>query len=130
MSTVVDIVSEARKNNYYRKVVYTGERSQLVVMALRPKEAIGTETHKFVEQTIVIVDGFGTVFLNGQREQVRPGDSIVVTPGTRHNLIAGPIPLKLFTVYSPPNHLPGRVHRTRAEAEIDVQDQKFGAEVR
>lgn len=126
MSAVVDIVSEARRNTHYRRVVYTGERSQLVVMALRPREDVGAEMHPAVEQTVVIVDGFAVVTFDGRRETVHVGDAIVITPGTYHNVAAGPRGLKLFTIYTPPNHIHGRVHRTRADAEADIEDQEFG----
>lgn len=125
MSAVVDIVSEARRNTFYRRVIYTGELSQLVVMSLLPNDEIGAERHRAVEQTLVIVMGFGTVILDGRQRKVEPGDAIVVTPGTYHNLVADSV-LKLFTIYTPPNHIHGRVHRTRAEAEADIEDQEFG----
>lgn len=130
MSSVVNIVAEARRNTFYRRVIYTGEFSQLVVMAIPPRDDIGVERHRAVEQTIVIVDGFGILSLGRQRRVVNPGDAIVITPGTRHNLVAGHNlaggPLKLFTVYTPPNHIDGRVHRTRADAEADIEDREFG----
>lgn len=126
MSAVVDAVAEARRNNYYRRVVYTGELSQLVVMALRPHEDIGAERHRAVEQTIVVAEGYGVVTLGDRRRTVHVGDVIVITPRTRHNLVAGTVPLKLFTIYTPPNHIDGRVHRTRADAEADIADREFG----
>lgn len=126
MSAVVDIVAEARRNVYYRRVVYTGERSQLVVMALRPHEDVGAEMHRAVEQTIVIVDGLATVVLDGRQQTAHGGDAIVITPGTYHNVTAGPRGLKLFTIYTPPNHIHGRVHRTRADAEADIENEEFG----
>jgi mannose-6-phosphate isomerase-like protein (cupin superfamily) len=122
---IVDIISAAHRNTAYRRVVHTGELSQLVVMALRPYEKIGEETHRAVEQTLFIVDGSGTVTLDGVRRRVQPGDAIVIAPGVSHNLTAGPKPLRLFTVYTPPNHIDGRVHRTRAEAERDFEDEEF-----
>ena len=125
-SDVIDIIAEARRNTYYRRVVRTGALSQVVVMALLPYEEIGQETHRAVEQSLFIVDGFGTITLNGLRQSVRPGDIILVAPGTRHNLVAGPAPLRLFTIYTPPNHIDGRVHRTRADAEADTEDEDFG----
>jgi len=125
VSAVIDIVREARRNTYYRRVVYTGELSQLVVMSLLPNDEIGAERHRAVEQTLIIVDGLGTVILNGHEKKVRPGDAIVITPGTYHNLVADSV-LRLFTIYTPPNHIHGRVHRTRADAEADIEDQEFG----
>lgn len=129
MSLVVDIVGEARRNEFYRRVLHTGAYSQLVVMAIPPGSEIGSERHRAVEQTLVIVDGVGTVILDGRRAEVKCGDAVVVTPGTRHNIVAGPRPLKLFTTYTPPNHIHGRVHRTKAEAEADIQDREFGERV-
>lgn len=129
MSVIVDIVAEARRNTFYRRVIYTGELSQLVVMALRPHEDIGAERHRAVEQTIVLVEGFAIVVLDGRRQTAHVGDAIVITPGTYHNLVAGPQGVKLFTIYTPPNHIHGRVHRTRADAEADIADQEFGRAV-
>lgn len=125
-SEVIDIVEETRRNTAYRRVLATNERSQLVAMALPPRGQIGAETHPHTSQTIVIVDGFGTAMLDGARYPLRPGDALVVAPGTRHNVICGPIPMKLFTVYAPPNHLPHTVHQTRRDAELDHADQDFG----
>ena len=127
--TIVDIVEEARRNPHYRRVVHTGARSQLVVMTIPPHGEVGEETHRAVEQSLFIVEGSGTVVLNGHRETVRPGDAVVVPPGTTHNLKAGREPIRLFTIYTPPNHLDGVVHRTRADAEADAEDEAFGRQV-
>lgn len=126
---VVDIVAEAKANPWYRRVVHTGDKSQLVVMTIPPFGEVGEETHRVVEQSIFIVEGTGTATINGARATVRPGDAIVVTPGTTHNIKAGREPLRLFTTYTPPNHLDGTLHRTRADAEADERDQAFGRRV-
>jgi mannose-6-phosphate isomerase-like protein (cupin superfamily) len=127
---VIDIVAEARRNLYYRRVIYTGELSQLVVMTIRPHESIGQEMHRSVEQSLFVVEGSGTLVANGHRQTAYPGDVIVIPPRTRHDLVAGPVPLKLFTIYTPPNHLDGRLHRTKADAEADFEDEAFGRAVR
>jgi mannose-6-phosphate isomerase-like protein (cupin superfamily) len=126
---IVDIIEEARRNSYYRRVVTTGAMSQLVVMAIPPFGEVGEETHRTVEQTIVVVEGAGTVSLNGFRRTVRVGDAIVIPPGTAHNLKAGRETLRLFTIYTPPNHIDGVTHRTRADADSDERDQAFGRRV-
>lgn len=128
-SAVIDIVAEARRNTAYRRVIHTGALSQLVVMALPPRGEIGAETHRAVEQSLFIVDGIGTIILDGLRRSVHPGDVVTISRGTRHNLVAGPVALRLFTVYTPPNHIDGRVHRTQADAMDDVEDEEFGREI-
>jgi len=125
---ITNIVEEARRNSFYRRVVDTGAHTQLVVMALRPNEEIGQEVHRVVEQRIVIVEGAGTIYLNGHERDVGPGDEILIPPGTVHNLVAR-VSLKLFTIYSPPNHLDGVLHRTRGHAEADTRDAAFGRQV-
>jgi len=129
MSHVIDIVGTARVNTFYRRVVYTGDLSQLVVMALRPHESIGAERHRAVEQTLIIVEGSGKAILDERRFPVRAGDAVVITPGTRHNLIAGADGMKLYTVYTPPNHIDGTIHRTKADAKADEEDRAFGQRV-
>jgi mannose-6-phosphate isomerase-like protein (cupin superfamily) len=117
-------------NTNYRKVLFTGARSQLVAMSLPPGESIGRERHDRVEQTLVILSGSGEAVLDGKRTGVGRGDVIVVTPGTEHDLVnTGSAPLKLFTTYTPPNHIDGRVHRTKQDAERDVENERFGHEV-
>jgi mannose-6-phosphate isomerase-like protein (cupin superfamily) len=121
----------ARANDDYRRVLFTGARSQLVVMSLPPGQSIGVERHAHVEQTLVVVSGSGQVLLDGEKKPVRDGDVIVVTPGTEHNLLnTGAAPLKLFTIYVPPNHIDGRVHKTKQDAERDVEDERFGRQVK
>jgi mannose-6-phosphate isomerase-like protein (cupin superfamily) len=119
-----NIVQLADANRAYRRVVYTGARTQLVVMSLPPGGEIGSETHAKVEQVLVCVRGEGVVQLGARRRPFREGDAVVVPPGVRHNIIerTGHSALDLYTVYSPPNHLPRRVHATKADAEADTAD--------
>jgi mannose-6-phosphate isomerase-like protein (cupin superfamily) len=126
-----DLFRLTEANTDYRRVLFTGARSQLVVMSIPPGNSIGEERHAHVEQTIVIVSGSGQTVLDGKRANVGGGDVIVITPGTRHDLVnTGTTPLQLFTTYVPPNHIDGRVHETRQDAERDAADQRFGEQVR
>lgn len=119
------------ENTYFRKVIHTGEHSQFVVMHINPGEDIGEETHPHVEQTLFNISGVGKVVLDGVESDFNTGDVVVVTPGTKHNFInTGSEPLKIYTVYAPPNHLDGRIHKTKAEAISDVKDEEFGEEVK
>ena len=117
----------ARINGDYRRVLFTGALSQLVVMSIPPGGSIGEETHEQVEQTLVCVSGTGETILEGIASPFHAGDVVVVTPHSRHDVRnVGEEPLKLFTIYAPPNHIDGRVHHTRAEAEADREDEAFG----
>jgi len=105
-------------NNNFRQVLFTGEHCQLVVMCLQPGEDIGMEVHHNLDQFFRLDAGEAKVVMNGEERPVKDGDAIVVPAGTEHNLIntSSSEPLKLYTVYSPPNHPDGTVHATRAEA--------------
>jgi mannose-6-phosphate isomerase-like protein (cupin superfamily) len=108
------------KNKYFRQVLFTGKHAQLVVMCLQPREEIGNEVHADVDQFFRIEEGAAKFVFNGTEEhRVRAGDAVVVPAGTYHNVInaSASKPLKLYTVYSPPNHPDGTVHKTKAEAE-------------
>ena len=107
-------------NTCFRQVIFTGEHSQLVLMCLAPGEDIGDEVHPHVDQFFRIEQGEARFVLNEKQEHVaRDGDAVVVPAGTYHNVInsSKTAPLKLYTIYSPPNHPPGTVHKTKAEAE-------------
>lgn len=126
----VNILEAARSNDAYRRVLHTGLRTQTVVMSIPPGGDVGEETHKRVEQTLLCVEGSGTALLNGVKTPFRPGDLVVVPPGSVHNFInTGDTPLKIYTFYAPPNHLPGRVQLTKAAAEADEADNAFGRAV-
>ena len=120
---VQDIEGLAVENGDFRRVLYTAKHCQLVVMALKPKEEIGMEVHK-LDQFFRVEEGSGEAILDGVRTAIRAGFAVVVPAGTNHNVInTGSAPLKLYTIYSPPNHRDGVVHHTRAEAEAD--DEHF-----
>jgi mannose-6-phosphate isomerase-like protein (cupin superfamily) len=108
------------KNKYFRQVLFTGKHSQLVVMSLQPSEDIGNEVHPNVDQFFRIEEGKAKFVFDGKEEHLAgAGDAVVVPAGTYHNVInpSATEPLKLYTVYSPPNHPDGTVHKTKAEAE-------------
>lgn len=110
----------ALKNSYFRQVLFTAKHAQLVVMCLQPGEDIGDEVHAGVDQFFRIESGAAKfVFDEKQERRVQAGDGIVVPAGTYHNVIntSKTAPLKLYTIYSPPNHPDGTVHKTKAEAE-------------
>jgi mannose-6-phosphate isomerase-like protein (cupin superfamily) len=115
------------ENDYFRRVIFTGKKSQFVVMSIPPGGEIGEETHEHVEQTLYFQSGFGESILNGEMQPISSGDVVIVTPGTKHNFKnTGDVPLKVATVYAPPNHIDGRIHKTKAEADADDEDEAFG----
>jgi len=116
---VQDIEDLAVKNDDFRRVIYTAKHCQLVLMALKPKEEIGAEVHK-LDQFFRVEEGAGEAVLDGVRTAIRAGFAVVVPAGTKHNIInTGSVPLKLYTLYAPPNHRDGVVHHTRADAKAD-----------
>lgn len=118
---VQDIESLAIKNEDFRRVLYTAHHCQLVVMALKPGEEIGAEVHT-LDQFFRVEEGSGEAILDGVRTAIRAGFAVVVPAGSNHNIInAGAVPLKLYTLYSPPNHRDAVVHHTRADAEADTE---------
>lgn len=107
-------------NSYFRQVLFTGKHSQLVVMCLQSGEEIGNEVHPKVDQFFRIEEGNAKFIFSVKEEHlVGDGDAVVVPAGTYHNVInTSPVkPLKLYTIYTPPNHPDGTVHKTKAEAE-------------
>jgi mannose-6-phosphate isomerase-like protein (cupin superfamily) len=118
---VQDIESIAIGNEDFRRVLYTARSCQLVVMALKPAEDIGAEVHK-LDQFFRVEAGRGEAVLDGVTTAIEPGYAVIVPAGTRHNIInTGTEPLKLYTLYAPPNHRDGVVHRTRADADADTE---------
>jgi len=116
---VQDIERLTVGNDDFRRVLYTAKHCQLVLMALKPGEAIGMEVHK-LDQFFRVEEGTGEAILDGVRTPLRAGFAIVVPAGANHNVInTGKAPLKLYTLYAPPNHRDGVVHHTRADAEVD-----------
>lgn len=107
------------KNEDFRQVLYTAKNCQLVLMTLKQKEEIGPEVHT-LDQFFRVEEGSGQALLDGVSTEISTGFAILVPAGTRHNIInSGSVPLKLSTIYAPPNHRDGVVHHTRADAEAD-----------
>ena len=114
------IETQTLKNEFFRQVLFTGKHAQLVVMCLQPGEEIGNEVHDHVDQFFRVEEGEAKFILNGGEEHmVCASDAAVVPAGTYHNVIntSKTSKLKLYTVYSPPNHPDGTIHKTKAEAE-------------
>ncbi len=117
---VGNIEQATTKNGFFRQVLFTGNHTQLVVMCLQPNEEIGNEVHSTVDQFFRIEQGQAKFVFNGKEEHVvGDGGAVIVPAGTYHNIInvSKDKPLKLYTLYSPPNHPDGTVHKTKAKAE-------------
>ncbi len=120
----INIEKETLENTNFRRVLYTAPNSQLVVMSIPPGEDIGEEVHQ-LDQFLRIEAGEAEAVLNDVRTPLKADDAIVVPKGTKHNLInTGSEDLKLYSVYSPPNHRDGVVHATKADAMAD-EDEHF-----
>ena len=119
-----NIEGKTINNDYFREVVFTGKYCQLVVMCLKPGEEIGSEVHKNVDQFFRIEKGKGKVVINGKENQFTNGVGIVVPAGSEHNVIniSTSNDLKLYTIYSPPQHKDGIVHKTKEDAMADGTD--------
>ena len=114
----VDILQEARTNDAFRREILTGEHEQVVVMTIPPVGEIGDEVHPDTDQVLTFVDGTGEARLDRATTAVEPNDLVFVRAGTRHNFVnTGDKPLRLITIYAPPEHEPGTVHQTKAEAD-------------
>lgn len=115
---VTDIERDTLANDDFRRVLFTGPNTQLVLMTLRPGEEIGLETHREHDQFIRIEAGTGVVRLNGEESAIEDGSAVVIPAGVEHNIVnaSDDTPLRLYTLYSPPEHPDGTVHRTKEEA--------------
>jgi mannose-6-phosphate isomerase-like protein (cupin superfamily) len=115
----IDIEKRTLANDNFREVLHTAKNSQLVVMTVQPGDEIGVETHHGHDQFIRIEAGEGVAILDGERHALSDGVAVVIPAGTEHNVIntSRSTPLRLYTIYSPPEHPPGTVHRTKAEAD-------------
>jgi len=115
---VINIEKKSLDNNFFREVLFTAQRMQLVVMSLAPGEEIGLETHTDVDQFIRVEAGKGKAILNEEEHDLEDGSAVVIPAGTRHNIInnSHQHPLKLYTIYSPPEHPDGTLHKNKAEA--------------
>ncbi len=121
---VANIEKEALENNNFRKVLYTSVNTQIVLMSLLPKEEIGMEVHEISEQYFRIDSGEGKVIIDGKEYVVSDGFAIEVPAGSKHNVIntSADKPLKFYTLYMPPHHKDGVVHKTKADGEADKED--------
>ena len=121
MAYVGHIEKQTLKNDYFRHVIFTGKHAQLVLMSLKAGEEIGNEVHKKVDQFFRIEQGTATFVLhNGKEKHIASnGDAIIIPAGTWHNVInnSKTKKLKMYTIYSPPNHPDKTVHKTKADAE-------------
>jgi mannose-6-phosphate isomerase-like protein (cupin superfamily) len=115
---VDDIEERTEENSDFRRVLYTGKQIQLVLMALKPGEEIGEEVHDDRDQFFRVEKGKGEVLIDGKRTKIESDMAIIVPAGARHNVRnTGDEPLKLYTLYAPPEHVDGTVHATKADAE-------------
>ncbi|HVX39215.1 MAG TPA: cupin domain-containing protein [Gemmatimonadaceae bacterium] len=117
-----DIEGMAESNRDFRRVLYTGPHMQLVLMTLEPGEEIGEEVHASTDQFFRVEEGRGEVSIDGVDRPIEDDFAIVVPAGAKHNIRnTGKRPLRLYTLYAPPQHADGTVHHTRAEAESSVE---------
>lgn len=114
----INIEEKTLSNGNFREVLFTGPNSQLVVMTLQPGEEIGLERHDTHDQFIRVEEGEGVATLDGEQHKLEDGVAVVIPAGTEHNVVnTGNAPLRLYTIYSPPEHPDGTVHKTKAEAD-------------
>lgn len=123
MKGFVANIEEATKDNEdFRRVLYTGHNLQLVLMSLRPGEEIGLETHDDRDQFFRVETGAGEVWIDGAKTSIKDDDAFIVPAGAQHNVVStGAEPLRLYTIYGPPEHRDGVVHPTKAEAEANEE---------
>jgi len=131
MVYVGNIEEVTEQNSNFRKVVFTGHHLQLVAMSLKPGEDIGEEVHPKVDQFFRIEKGEGKVIMDGQEQMFTEGFAIVVPSGTYHNIVntSSTEDLKLYTIYTPANHIDGIVHVTKEDALNDKEDEAFSEKV-
>lgn len=121
---VDDIEKLTTENKDFRRVLYTGQNLQLVLMAIPPGDEIGEEVHDDRDQFFRVEKGKGEVLIDGKRSKIEDDDAIIVPAGARHNVVnTGDEPLKVYTLYGPPEHRDGTVHKTKAEA--DAAEEHF-----
>ena len=115
---MTSIEKETRKNTDFRHVLYTGKHSQLVLMNLKPGEEIGEEVHNTVDQFFRFETGEGKVTIDDVAYSVKDGDAVIVPSGAKHNVIntSKRANLRLYTIYSPPEHIDGTIRKTKADA--------------
>ncbi|RBY97739.1 cupin domain-containing protein [Blastococcus sp. TF02-8] len=112
------IATEAEKSPDFRRVLWTGKKTQLVIMTIPAGGEIGEEVHEDIDQILTFVSGTGKAIVSGSEKNVAQGDLVVVPAGSKHNFVnTGENPLILYTVYGPPEHADGAVHKTKEEAD-------------
>lgn len=124
---VGDIEKLTLENDDFRRVIYTAGNQQLVLMSIPAGEEIGSEVHEIEDQFLRFEAGKGEIEIDGHKHEVEDGFAIIVPHGARHNVVnTGDEPLKLYTLYSPPHHRDGVVHKTKAEADADEEEHFDG----
>jgi mannose-6-phosphate isomerase-like protein (cupin superfamily) len=114
----VNVLEASWTNDAFRREVVTGSHEQVVVMTIPPGGEIGEEVHATTDQVLVFIDGRAEATLDGESIEVGPNDLVFVRAGTRHNFVnRDDRPLRLITVYAPPEHAPGTIHQTKEEAD-------------
>jgi len=121
-----NIEDATKENSNFRKVIFTGTYCQLVVMSLLPGEDVGEEVHGNLDQFFRFEDGEGKVIMGDEEIRVGEDDVVIVPAGVKHNIIntSTDEPLKLYTIYSPPNHPAETVHATKADAQAAEEEEK------
>ncbi len=126
MKGYVENMEEATlANTDFRRVLYTGRNLQLVLMTLHPGDEIGEEVHEHIDQFFRVEEGRGTIYIDGVANPIEDDFAAIVPAGARHNVVNGDEPLRLYTLYGPPEHKDGTVHRDKAQAERDHEDDDF-----
>jgi mannose-6-phosphate isomerase-like protein (cupin superfamily) len=126
---VDNIETRTIENEDFRRVLYTGKKLQLVLMTLKPGEEIGEEVHDDRDQFFRIEEGHGEIWIDGTANVVEDDFAVIVPAGARHNVVnSGKRPLRLYTIYGPPEHRDGIVHKDKAEAERDHEADHFNGE--
>ena len=120
---VIPVKDKAKENVTFRTVLFTGDKSQLAIMSLGPGEGIGEEVHDDVDQLLYLVKGSGVAVIDGKEVGLEKGAIFCVPKGTRHNVKnLGDEPMKLFTVYAPPQHAPNTIHQTKVDAAKEEKE--------
>jgi mannose-6-phosphate isomerase-like protein (cupin superfamily) len=127
---VGSIEKDTEDNKFFRKVLFTGEHSQLVVMSVEPEEELGSEVHPHIDQFFRIEEGEADFILNGEKHHLEAGGAVTIPAGTEHNVIntSKTETLQVYTIYSPPNHPHGTIHKTKEDAEKAEKEEQKGEE--
>jgi len=120
---VTNLEQDTVNNSDFRRVLYTGHHTQLVLMTLQPGEEIGAEVHHTIDQFFRFDEGEGKVIIDGFEHSVSDGFGVIIPAGAEHNVInTGDKPLKLYTLYSPPEHIDGTIRATKAQAIAEPEE--------